>query len=61
MKYRVKAHVEIGGVDRRPGEILDESEFRPGDPARHPDVNKDNPELGEAESLVATGHIEEVR
>lgn len=61
MKYRVISQsVEINGKVRHPEDVLDESEFRPGDPARHPSVTEDNPEFGEIESLLVSGHIEAV-
>lgn len=63
MTYRVITQsVEINGKVYRPGETLDASAFRPGDPTREAlDPDEDpNFELGELKSLLKTRHIEPV-
>lgn len=59
MRYRViVARVEIRGVERRLGEIVEPHEFTQPDPNRNPDLPE---ELPEWQSLLNTGHIEEVK
>jgi len=54
-KYRViNQSVEIGGKVRSIGEVLDESEFRPIDPNRDPNLPREQSEI---HSLLATLHI----
>lgn len=57
----VNQDVEIGGILRRVGEELDESCFNPA-PEVTPEQRKDGIEshLSEAESLLASGHVEEI-
>lgn len=60
MAYRVITQsVEINGKMCRPGDVLDESDFRPGDSAREAlDPTHPHFELGELKSLLATKHVE---
>lgn len=64
MKYRViNQKVEINGVTREIGAVLEEGEFRPkpDHPATEdPEVNlRLAAELSELQSLLATKHVEE--
>jgi hypothetical protein len=67
VKYRIIHNVEIGGQyyiakdkdGRSLNVILDESAFAAAPPLRAHD-NPNEPHLSEAESLLATGHIEVV-
>lgn len=72
MKYKVigqeiepRSSVEINGLRRFAGEVLDESEFKPASGiivvTEFPDGTKtEEPEMGELESLLKTGHLEPV-
>lgn len=62
MEYLVLLPVEINGEIRKPGDLIDESEFNPV-PAedevreRTPEEEEQEPLLSEIDSLIETGHI----